>query len=556
MLQKGLHVSAFSALALALSFFSSTSLASYNQHSPMGTNTNEVTDDNSSIPFIDLFKSALPFEDARPWMTKGDVQYDENGWPRDLRGGKVGTRFLSHLPVNTIPDGYYSVLYEGEGKIQYGGDAKFVEGVQGYDLIEITAGDDQTLNASLRILETNPNNHLRNIRILLPGGVCNSDPYKRVDEAAQCKNNDYLSFVDYHQQLIFNPAYLDFMKDFKVIRFMNMAGITRNEIRHWSERNTINKATWGGKEGTRGAPLEVMVELANRVNADPWFSLPHNADDDYVRQFAAYVRDNLSPNQKAYVEYSNETWNTIFSQGNYVRKKGLEQKLDTNAHRAGHRFYSERSVEMFKIWEQVFGGKDRLVRVLSGWTVNTKMTELILTHKNAYQYADAFAIAPYFFGGFKELRGVQSVNDVFQLLTDTQYSYSLPKVLEYILKQRELVEGYGLSLVSYEGGQGVVDFKTKRDDQHPNLILYAANRDQRMYRLYHEFLKGWKDMGGQMFVHYSAPRTYRKFGAWGTKEYITQPVYEAPKYQAILEFIQHNPCWWQSCNPNNYMAAQ
>lgn len=521
--------------------------ASFNQTSPLGTNTNEVTEDDSSVPFIDLFKAALPFEDARPWMTKGDVQYDEHGWPQDLRGGIAGTRFLSHLPIGTLPEGFYSVLYEGEGTMQFGGDARRVDGTQGYELIEITAGGDQVFNASLRILDTNPQNHLRNIRILLPGGICNSNPYQRVDEASQCPQQDYLSFVDYHQQLIFNPAYLDFMKDFKVIRFMNMAGITRNEIRHWSKRNHVTQATWGGREGKRGAPLEIMVELANRVHADAWFSLPHHADDDFVRQHAIYVRDNLNPKLKAYVEYSNETWNTIFSQGNYVRKQGLALKLDTNAHRAGGRFYSQRAVEIFKIWEQVFGGTERLERVMAGWTVNTKLTEMLLQHKDAYKYVDAFAIAPYVFGGFDELREVQSVNNIFTLLIDGKYRYSLPKVLEYIAKQNDLVSQYAIKLISYEGGQGLVDFKTSKDDQHPNPLLYAANRDPRMYRIYQQFLKGWKDMGGNLFVHYSSPRTYRKFGAWGIKEHINQPVYKAPKYQAILDFMQHHPCWWKGC---------
>jgi len=67
------------------------------------------------------------------------------------------------------------------------------------------------------------------------------------------------------------------MKDFRAIRFMNMSGVTRSTERAWSDRNTLSKAVWGGKEGSRGAPLEIQVELANRLNADPWFTLPHAA---------------------------------------------------------------------------------------------------------------------------------------------------------------------------------------------------------------------------------------------------------------------------------------
>jgi hypothetical protein len=35
--------------------------------------------------------------------------------------------------------------------------------------------------------------------------------------------------------------------------------------------------------------VEVMVKLANLVGASPWFAMPHTADDDYHRKFAAQV---------------------------------------------------------------------------------------------------------------------------------------------------------------------------------------------------------------------------------------------------------------------------
>ncbi len=58
-----------------------------------------------------------------------------------------------------------------------------------------------------------------------------------------------------------------------------------------------------------GMPVEVMVKLANKLNVDPWFCLPHLCTDDYVTQFATYVRDHLNSNLVAYYELSNEVWN-------------------------------------------------------------------------------------------------------------------------------------------------------------------------------------------------------------------------------------------------------
>jgi len=146
-------------------------LSTNNAASPIGMNTNEVMESDASMPFIDLMRAAMPFEEASPWLTKGNVTYDANGWPNNLNGGQAGTRFLSNLPAAVIPEGTYTVLYDGEGDIQYMNDAALVERKAGVDTITIAAGSDGMLNTSLLITRSNPQNHLRNIRILPPGGM-------------------------------------------------------------------------------------------------------------------------------------------------------------------------------------------------------------------------------------------------------------------------------------------------------------------------------------------------------------------------------------------------
>ena len=527
--------------------------AYYNLDAALGMNTNEVMESDSSVPFIDLFRAALPFDDARPWLTKGDIVYDIDGWPQDLRGGQAGSRFLSNLPANTIPDGLYTVLYDGEGEIRYANDASLLKREAGRDTIQITAGADKQLNATLLIVKSTPNNYLRNIRILPPGGICADNPFKRVASESECSANHYRAFNEYYAKILFNPDYLNFMKSFKAIRFMNMSGITQNNMTSWQQRPRLSQATWGGKEGKRGVPLEIMVELANRLNANPWFCMPHAADDDFVKQYARYVKQHLHNDLIPYIEYSNETWNTLFLQGNYVREQGLKLGLDTNANRAGYRYYAQRSVEIFNSWQSVFGNKNRIKRILAGWTVAPQISEIILSQDEAYKSADAFAIGPYFFGGHNEVRGVKTLDEVFNLLTDSQYRYSLPKVLDYIKAQKVITDKYGVQLMAYEGGQGLVDFKTTSNVQMPNPLLYVANRDARMAELYAEFLNGWKQAGGGLFMHYTSPRTYQKYGSWGTKEYVTQPLADAPKYQAILNFMQGNSCWWEHCSSDSYV---
>lgn len=523
--------------------------AFYNSQSALGTNTNEIMEDDASVPFIDLFKLSLPFREARQ-INKGDIQYDLYGWPRQISpGGQAGTRFLNKLPAGTIPAGYYIVLYDGEGKLEYGNDATLVEHVAGRDVIQIAPGKDNELSATLYIKATNPANHLRNIRILPQGGICASNPFQRVAGAGQCRG-DYLSFEQNSSKIIFNPDYLTYMRDFRVIRFMNMSGITRNPVYAWEDRASIDQATWGGAEGIRGAPMEVMVELANRLHADPWFSLPHAASDDFIRRFAEYVRVNLDPTLKVYVEYTNEAWNGIFTQHAHVKQQGVRLGLDADPNQAAYKYYSRRSVEIFRIWEQAFGGKERLVRVLAGLVGSTQMSQTILGFEEAFRQTDAYAVAPYVYGDTNALRGARTVADIFRIMTDARYAHSLPNEIVSIQKQAEVARHFGVDLIAYEGGQHLVDWNTKSNDQHPNNLFYQANRHPQMGVIYRQLLEGWKQAGGKLFVHYTTPRIYQKYGSFGAKEYITQPDTQAPKHQAMLNFNRANRCWWAGCSGN------
>ena len=532
----------------------------------MGTNTNEPQESDSSLPFIDLFKTSLPFEEGRPHLTKGVVKYDGNGWPIYISPkGQAGTRLLNNLAGAVMPEGEYTVLYDGEGSIQYGLGAKLVRSSPGRDIIHLSLGKNNFFRAKMIITKTNPNNYLRNIRVLPPGGICRKNPFYRVKQASACTTNtDYLSFVEHYKTIIFNPDYLRFLQKFKVLRFMNMSGITRNKLTSWSQRPRVEHATWGGKEGRRGVPLEIMIKLANRMNMDPWLNIHHRANDEYVWRFAQYVNANLKPGLKAYIEYSNEVWNGLFrDQNKYMKEQGLAYQLDHDPNTAGHKYYSQRSVEIFKIFEKVMNGTDRLVRVLAGLTSNTKITNIMLGHKDAYQHVDAYAIAPYVFGDDKALKRARTVDQIFEIMSNPKYNYSLPSVIINIKEQAKVTDAYSVDLIAYEGGQHLVDMNARRGNQAiSNKLFFAANRDPLMGDIYDELLEGWKEAGGKMFVHFTSPRMYDKFGSKGLKEYVTQADKDAPKFLSVMRFIKNNPCWWPNCahrpnlNNNNRFNTQ
>jgi hypothetical protein len=265
--------------------------------------------------------------------------------------------------------------------------------------------------------------------------------------------------------------------------------------------------------------------------------MPYQASDDYIKQFAEYTSKHLKPSLKVYIEYSNEVWNNIFIHRRYAINQGVAQRLHQHPETAGIMFYAQRSTDTFNIWRNAFNDKARLVRVLSGWSANHKLTSQLLSYNDTHKQVDVFAVAPYFYASLETLRDAKSTDDIFDAVMDRGSRYGLPATIKQIKKQVAVTEEFGVELVAYEGGQHLVDWETRTVEQHPNPLLYAANRDPRMGQAYSQYLAAWHQAGGKSFVHFSAPRIYSWYGSWGAKEFITQKRSNAPKYDALLKYI-------------------
>lgn len=562
------------------------------------------------LAFADLFRVSRPF----PEFSCTDIKYDANGWPIEIPSScdtQINATFrtptwattliLRYLPYGSIPTGKYTVLYEGSGDLQYSGIANKLpnESQAGRDVIEITPELIKTRNAAgLRVqLKTlDSTNPIKNIRIVMPGGICEGQAFIRVDKEADCPAGQYRSFVDSLQAdrnaIVFNPDYLRFVRDFKVLRTMNLMEMSprasacdplkdepyRQCILQeftWEQRAKMDQATWGGSFRTpllqryaRGVPLEVVVALINTVNKDPWFNLPHNANDDYVKKFATYVRDHLNPNLKVHIEYTNEPWNAIFWGAMYVRMKGIALGLDTTEWRAGYKYYSNRSVEVFKIWHDIFGGAERLVRILNTYHPDEWMSRNMLTYNGNSQFVDVLASAPYFQGCWDKnanlacadssknplmVKDISSIDDLFNIIDNPNNPYGMAATLKWMTVQAKVAKDFNVDFYTYEGGQHlVVDNrdKTITAERRKSLLdlIRAANRDSRMAGRYSQLLNGWRDQGGKLFMLFTMPQSYHTHGTFGIKEHLNQARSEAPKYDMSMQFQEmQKKCWWANC---------
>ena len=73
------------------------------------------------------------------------------------------------------PSGRYLVLYEGQGQLDFDFSSSIVQEEPGRILIDVLAN--QTSGILLKILYTNPDDPIRNVRIVMPGEPKQSSAY-------------------------------------------------------------------------------------------------------------------------------------------------------------------------------------------------------------------------------------------------------------------------------------------------------------------------------------------------------------------------------------------
>ena len=535
-----------------------------NARSALGTNLYAVSDFTAEWPFIDAFKtsrewiggSSSVWEDGRP------LDLDEHGWVRSLGPDQIARTLLFWDVGSVYPAGDYVLLYEGEGVLDYEFGARLKEKRAGRHVVEV---DPTKGGVSIMIREVRPGNHLRNLRLLMPGGMCSEAPRApspeepkpaEADGAAPCAppacpprhcTSDEgcagrcVPFEESYAEAIFHPDFVAGLRPFGVIRFMDWMRTNETDIRRWEERPRLEDARWTKK----GVPLEVMLALANRLGADPWFTIPHSANDDYVERFARAVRAGLASGRTTYVEHSNEVWNSIFPQAAYAAEQGRRRALSRNRFEGQLRYHALRSREIFDIFERLFGGTEDLVRVLGTHVANTWSSETMLKVNGVREKVDALAIAPYFGGALgdpEELDRVRQMSPdaVIQELLET----GVPQAGVWVREHAAFARQAGVRLIAYEGGQHLVGVGPAVADEALNRLFDAVNRDPRMKQLYLDYLRAWREGGGDLFVHYAHCVKSSQWGRWGALEYLGQPREEAPKFDALLEFIDTNPRWW------------
>lgn len=474
--------------------------------SPLGTNLYKIRHYSPDLAFVDIARR------GGRWLMRprgSEPILDAEGWIRSLAPGQVAEMSLL-TGWDRVPPGVYTARWEGQGKLDFRGANVLSQGSHEAKF----RFDPKGKRRALRITETLPSDPIRRVQIFLPG------------------------FED--GTTTFHPRFLERWRGFSVLRFMDWMETNNSSISRWEDRPRPQ-----GLQGTdSGVAIEHVIQLANELGSDAWLCVPHQADDDYVRQLARTVKARLAPGLRVWVEYSNELWNGHFDQAEYVRGRGvaLGLALEAQEYKAGLRFIARRSVEIFRLFEAEFGGTERLVRVLPGQHSSPKRFRELLGFEKAHTHADAYAVAPYFGGRLSRkegprLRAAGLAALWPELQRDIEFHAGLMR------QNAELASEHGLALVAYEAGQHL---RGSPRDEALTEFLMSANRHSQMGVLYAAYLKAWRAAGGHTLVHFSSMSKYGKTGSWGALETFEQDAKAAPKYRALIDFAKNNPRWWGS----------
>lgn len=330
----------------------------------------------------------------------------------------------------------------------------------------------------------------------------------------------------------FHPIYTASLRPFACLRFMDWQKTNSSATTAWSGRSLPSETR---QTGASGVCLEFMIDLANETRVDPWFCMPHLADDSYIESFARLVLRRLAPERRVHVEFSNELWNhALASQGDWILsqmgwgKDGRPAPGATSTQRM-EEVVAPHLSRVFGIWSKVFAvAPSRLIRVVAEQVGQAPRLDAILRALGADGF-DAVATAAY----FRPERSIEAqytasttpVTVLADCLRDVQVRLR-PK----LLATAAIADCWRKPFLLYEGGQSLVPKMTACPDAY-----YAAQTHPAMLDCYRALFALAREANVALFDLYNFVRADNANGCWGHLSFQDDP--GGPKWAAIQEAL-------------------
>lgn len=163
----------------------------------------------------------------------------------------------------------------------------------------------------------------------------------------------------FSSQGVLSATYVQQVAKFHVFRMMDANATNCSDQTNWSQRRLptdSNQTAYGANDASvhgPGVAYEHQISLCNQAGLEYcWFTIPHKATDDYVRQFSSLVAQTLRTGIVPILEYSNETWNGSFCQFAWVNQQGTSGGYPgSNTYYQGQGFAVKRLIDMGAIFK-------------------------------------------------------------------------------------------------------------------------------------------------------------------------------------------------------------
>ena len=501
---------------------------------PIGVNLSGIHDYSSQWMFVDAMKQCRPWivqpQAGSPWSVDTvTIPQRPDGYPTQVPIVQGTDSFIVHTLLlreleHLYPSGDYTLIFEGTGEIQVNFDAGnhtfTTPGIPHTFTVTPSSG-----GIHLTLHRSDVNDPIHNIRVIMPG------------------------YLNTYETQPFYPDFLEFLKPFQVFRFMDPLQTNGNLIEIPQDRSTPEFYTQNSKENG-GLAIEHIAQLCNLTETDPWINLPHKASDDYVEAVAQVLKDSLDPGRTVYIEYGNEHWNTAYPFNiaySHCRDSGLALGFSSNDFQAALRYSAYRSLQIFEIFEDVFGGDQQLVKILASQGANdwTGLQMLEIIEDSVWNptgiEVDAIAIAPYFGGSIPDAlgnAGLVNTISVAEILDSVEAQMPLTTT-QWVSDYTALADSFGVDLFAYEGGQHLVGGQFINDTTLTRKLI-EVNRHPRMRSIYCDYYDVWYGLGGDLFCAFSFMSTPSKYGSWGLLEHMDQDTTLAPKWMAHWDCVFEN----------------
>jgi putative Ig domain-containing protein len=507
---------------------------------PMGMGLGGITATSATWQFADMMRYAGEWQVRAPVRTWSVVE-DDAGWPLfmenvDGRTAGIVKDFALSLALHFRGiSGDVVLIWEGDGETYLSDDSiKLKEdNTPGKQRRVYTIARNATGSFSLVVERSNPKNHVRNIRLWMPG----------LENAGAT----------------FHPEWKKCIEPFPYLRFMEWGRINGSSQKDWKDR--VPKARL---RQTEGVAYEYMIQLCNEMSKDAWICVPHLATDDYVLQLARLLKKQLAPGLRVYTEYSHAIGEPATRQARWLQKraeediqaKGLQdargRPLSQTLHAAT--LSGRRSAEIWAIMAKELGD-DRLICTIAYARSSDRAMAAALDERNGGGRVDLIARSGFFIR-------LASPNDILRYPGGVAIGRSMD-----LLEQQHLLgdamrweaemtgirkQWPDIPVTSYEGGQRFTSpygYGRHGRQQSPGII--EINDDPRMRKVYRTALETWHLSGAAGYTAFSECGDWVREGCWGHKRYLGQPLKDvvdpktgevkergAHKYAALLDYMK------------------